>query len=331
MERVGAPPGAIEAYAALVRETFPVLDVRGAVVATASSAGVPASWAAVPKTPLHPFSDSPLTTLRKLEEADRTTLLFLVPQHVLASEPVSVRIGSENHRLTELDEDAGHDIAMMYVTVSGDEAGRVGAPNLIWPTGPNAAHVEWPLVLVRRDPRTVSSSAFALGSGFAGAGPGDGDLHLELPPAAAGGPVIALGSGPGVLIGFATGTSDPAHFVGTARVAQFAHQVILAATPAQQGAPTLGIRVETASVARRHGAFAGQGAGAVVTAVLPRMSRPELRTGDLITAYDGAQVSYASQLVTRVRLGTAGTVHQLTVRTLSGHTRILQVVLAREG
>lgn len=316
MERVGAPPGVIDTYASLLREAFPLVDSRGRVVATASAAGVPRSWAVVvPQTRLHPFSENPLSTLNKLSDSDTVTLLFLVPQRVLAAGSLSVRIAGDDHRLSEIDEDAAHDIALMYVTVGGDVANHVGSTALLWLTLPATQSHHWPLVLLRRDPRTVSSTGFAFATAASTAGLGDGDVSVRLPALAAGSPVVAVRDATAAVIGFVTVDSGGSNFVGTPRIAEFARQAIVANTPAAQGAPTLGITVETASIAHREDRLGYGGPGVLVTRVgLRSATEAGLHVGDVVTAYDGALMDDASALIARVRAGAAGTQPRLTVR-----------------
>jgi hypothetical protein len=327
MERVGAPPGLIQAYSDLVSETFPLVDNAGHTIATATAAGVPQDWASAPNS-TQSNSENPLLDLYHSVTPANVKLLFLIPQSALMHAPLSIRIHAKDYALTEEDEDVTAGVAIMNTVIRSDKVPVIGAPTLLWLSLPAPRRQDWGLALVRTDPTQVSSMAFNLTSGSSSQGPGNGTVHTSLPSGALGGPVIVIRNGLVAIAGIATQSPTPASFTGTPVVTQFLRQATLATLLPVPGTPTLGIAVQTASEALRDRAITAGAPGVLVTSiVLNSAAQSGLRVGDIITAYDGRPVASKSALINYIRASNIAASHQVTVRTKNGRTQILKVIL----
>jgi hypothetical protein len=323
LETLGAPPGLRQLYADLSHVAFPVENDAGSVLATAAYAGTPGDWAHVVSAggdQLHPLSENPLTTVRKLTATPSASVLFLVPSVILSGRPLWVSLRGHRQALRLLDVDAAEHFAVMATDVKSDSF-DLFRNSLLWLTKPAPQRLTMHLALIRVDPTRDASVGYALTTAHVATAAGRGTLDDEVSGVGIGTPVVAYSPQRLAMVGAAENLGMA--YVTTSRLATTLRAVSVALQPPTSGSGRAGMSVRTTALANLDGQYDGNQVGALVESVTPgsAAAKAGLQPGDVIESFDGRAVNCASALIAAIRASHPGTLHTLSVITSKGASR----------
>jgi hypothetical protein len=218
MERIGAPPALIPAYADLNHITLPLEDGAGHVLATAAFAGTASVWGGPgPRAPsFNPFGESPLATFSKLGAEIWNTLLFVLPAGAQPHGPLYVAVKGGRHRLEVAATVPSLGFAIAATSVENHVLADLGA-SLPWRVKRDSGPTRAPLLLLREAP---DLQAYVLATRTVVSGHGEW-VAATVAGAAVGTPVVELGPSSALVAGFVEEPGrDSTAFVPAAAVAR---------------------------------------------------------------------------------------------------------------